>query len=223
MASTPSFYSKNSDELASQYNALDFEKVHSAWKAHWPMADEIVLDVGAGSGRDAKWMSEQGADVYALEPCDELREIGCATTGPNVTWIDDELPSLNRVQGMGIRFDLILVSAVWMHLAPTTRARAFRKLSNLLAPNGRLVITLRHGGFDDGRVGYEVSVAELEQFAKDTALLVKTVRDADDQMKRSQIYWQTIVFSLPDDGSHMLPRRPSINSDSKRTCPVNQE
>ena len=216
MASTPSFYSKNADELASQYNALDFEKVHSAWKAHWPMADETVLDVGAGSGRDAKWMSKQGADVYALEPCDELREIGCATTGPNVTWIDDELPSLNRVQGMGIRFDLILVSAVWMHLAPTTRARAFRKLSNLLAPNGRLVITLRHGGFDDGRVGYEVSVAELEQFAKDTALLVKTVRDADDQMKRSQIYWQTIVFSLPDDGSGDLNKvRHIIVNDNK--------
>ncbi|WP_456295889.1 methyltransferase domain-containing protein [Vibrio sp. AK197] len=216
MASTLSFYSKNANELASQYNTLDFENVHSSWKAYWPMSGDRVMDVGAGSGRDAKWMVEQGADVYALEPCDELREFGRCFTGPDVTWINDELPSLNRVQGMGMRFDLILVSAVWMHLAPTTRARAFRKLSNLLAPNGRLVITLRHGEFEDERVGYEVSVTELEQFAKDTALLVKEVRDSEDRMKRNAVYWQTVVLSLPDDGSGDLNKvRHIIVNDNK--------
>ncbi len=180
------------------------------------MAGDRVLDVGAGSGRDAKWMHEQGADVYALEPCDELRELGGVYTGPNVTWINDELPTLNRVQGIGVRFDLILVSAVWMHLAPSYRARAFRKLSNLLAPNGRLVITLRHGAFDDERLGYEVSVAELEQFAKDTALLVKIVRDGEDEMQRSSVRWQTVVFSLPDDGSGDLNKvRHIIVNDNK--------
>ncbi|MGR5093013.1 methyltransferase domain-containing protein [Vibrio maritimus] len=216
MTSTTSFYSENANSLSAQYNALDFESVHSAWKAHWPLSGDMVLDVGAGSGRDAKWMCEKGADVYALEPCRELRELGQSHTGSEVTWIDDALPSLSQVQGMGVRFDLILVSAVWMHLAPSSRARAFRKLSNLLSPNGRLVITLRHGEFNDNRVGYEVSVGELEQFAKDTALLVKEVRDSEDGMNRTGVRWQTVVFSLPDDGSGDLNKvRHIIVNDNK--------
>ena len=44
-----------------------------------------------------------------------------------------------------ISFDLILLSAVWMHIPPSDRARSIRKLANLLKPGGKLVISLRHG------------------------------------------------------------------------------
>ncbi|MGF1750611.1 methyltransferase domain-containing protein [Vibrio cionasavignyae] len=216
MTATSSFYSKNAQLLSEQYNALNFDKVHGAWKSHWPLAGDVVLDVGAGSGRDAKWMLAQGAEVFALEPCKELLELGKAFTGPEVTWIEDELPSLNQIQNLGIRFDVILVSAVWMHIAPSARSRAFRKLSNLLASNGKLVISLRHGDFEDGRVGYPVSVNELEQFAQDTALLARQVQDSEDSMQRDNVSWQTVVFSLPDDGSGDLNKvRHIIVNDNK--------
>ncbi|MGR5176868.1 class I SAM-dependent methyltransferase [Vibrio mediterranei] len=216
MSITRSFYDKNADSLAAQYNSVKFEKVHAAWELYWPIQGDTVLDVGAGSGRDAKWMLEQGAEVFALEPCKELAEIGKTHCGPEVIWIDDELPGLNQVQSLGIRFDVILVSAVWMHVAPSARSRAFRKLSNLLAPNGRLVITLRHGSFADDRISYPVSVAEIEKYAKDTALLIKDIRDSDDSLKRAQVTWQTVVLSLPDDGSGDLNKvRHIIVNDSK--------
>ncbi|MFA0086365.1 methyltransferase domain-containing protein [Vibrio sp. 10N.261.51.F12] len=216
MTTTSSFYRKNAQSLSEQYNVLDFDKVHSAWKPYWPLAGDVVLDVGAGSGRDAKWMMEQGAEVFALEPCKELLAIGKAFSGPKVTWIEDELPSLNQIQSLGIRFNVILVSAVWMHIAPSARSRAFRKLSNLLAPNGKLVISLRHGGFDDGRVSYPVSVTELEQLAQDTALLARQVQESEDSLKRTNVSWQTAVFSLPDDGSGDLNKvRHIIVNDNK--------
>ncbi len=81
-----------------------------------------------------------------------------------------------------------------MHLATSHRERAFRKLSNLLAPNGRLVISLRHGEFTDGRKAYPVSVQELEQLAKNNALIVRQVSDSKDQLKRDDVYWQTVVI-----------------------------
>lgn len=179
MSSTSNFYNQNASSLAEQYNSATFENVHASWQPFWPHVGDRVLDVGAGSGRDAKWMSEQGCEVIALEPAASLLALGKVKTGDSVTWLDDALPVLEKTTNLGLRFDLILVSAVWMHLATSHRERAFRKLSNLLAPNGRLVISLRHGEFTDGRKAYPVSVQELEKLAKNSALMVRHVSDSE--------------------------------------------
>ncbi|MEG3693553.1 class I SAM-dependent methyltransferase [Vibrio coralliirubri] len=216
MSSSIPFYDKNAHTLCQQYNSVTFETVHKSWKAYWPLVGDKVLDVGAGCGRDALWMHNAGSDVIAIEPSVSLREQGSKYTGPSVTWIDDSLPSLSRTENLGMRFDLILASAVWMHLAPSHRERAFRKLSNLLAPNGKLVITLRHGEFQDSRQGYEVSVEELERLSKNSALLVRHVDDSQDTLNRSEVWWQTVVMTLPDDGSGDLNKvRHIIVNDNK--------
>lgn len=216
MSATTSFYEKNALLLAEQYDSLDFEVVHRAWSAYWPNPETTVLDIGAGSGRDAKWMNEQGCDVIAVEPSDALRQIGQQSTGLDVTWLNDSLPELKSVQSLGMRFDLILASAVWMHLAPSLRERVFRKLSNLLSPNGKLVISLRHGEFNDGRQGFPVSVEELEKLSKDHALQIQLVSESEDSLQRTGVSWQTVVLKLPDDGSGNLNTvRRIIVNDSK--------
>ncbi|GEA22216.1 hypothetical protein VH1807_contig00022-0163 [Vibrio harveyi] len=194
MSSTFHFYNQNAGSLAEQYDSTTFEQVHTSWQAFWPLVGDRVLDVGAGSGRDAKWMAKKGCEVIALEPATSLLKLGKAETDDSVVWLEDSLPALEKTTNLGLRFDLVLVSAVWMHLATSHRERAFRKLSNLLAPNGRLVISLRHGEFTDGRKAYPVSVQELEQLAKNNALTVRQVSDSKDQLKRDDVYWQTVVI-----------------------------
>ncbi|GAA5189976.1 methyltransferase domain-containing protein [Ferrimonas gelatinilytica] len=203
------FYRENAEPLARTYNKLPFERVHQSWSAYWPnsdCSDSYVLDVGAGSGRDSHWMALRGAQVIAVEPAYELAEIGKElTAGLPVTWIDDCLPGLLKTTELGMRFDLILVSAVWMHLAYSHREKAFRKLSNLLKPGGRLVITLRHGDFSDGRVAYPTQSSELEKFARRYGLAVSMLTQADsDAMGRGDVSWQSVVFTLPDDGKGSL-------------------
>jgi SAM-dependent methyltransferase len=216
MSSTIDFYHHNALTLSHQYNSVSFESVHHSWKPYWPLAGDKVLDVGAGSGRDARWMQQQGCEVIAIEPSNALRELGAEYTGVEVTWINDALPALSRTENLGMRFDLILVSAVWMHLPSSYRERSFRKLSNLLAPNGRLIISLRHGEFDDQRQGYPVSVEELEQLAKNSALQVRHIDESKDQLNRSEVWWQTVVMTLPDDGSGDLNKvRHIIVNDNK--------
>ncbi|KDN28387.1 SAM-dependent methlyltransferase [Vibrio fortis] len=216
MSSTIDYYHHNALTLSHQYNSVSFESVHHSWKLYWPLVGDKVLDVGAGSGRDARWMQQQGCEVIAIEPSNALRELGAEYTGVEVTWINDALPALSRTENLGMRFDLILVSAVWMHLPSSYRERAFRKLSNLLAPNGRLIISLRHGEFDDQRQGYPVSVEELEQLAKNSALQVRHIDESKDQLNRSEVWWQTVVMTLPDDGSGDLNKvRHIIVNDNK--------
>lgn len=214
-----SYYNKNAVELAKQYDSLSFESVHKSWKQYWPGKGANVLDVGAGSGRDAKWFSEHGCDVIAIEPSQPLRELGEENTGSDVTWLNDSLPVLEHTVTLGMRFDLILVSAVWMHLAVSHRERAFRKLSNMLAPNGKLVISLRHGDFSDGRQSYPVSVEDLERLAQDHALQVQLVSDSRDTLQRNDVHWQTVVLNLPDDGSGNLNtvRRIIVNDNKSAT------
>jgi len=97
-----------------------------------------------GSGRDAKALAKRGWQVIDVEPADRLRALGQAhTIGNDISWLNDTLPSLNLVLHLSQRFQLILVSAVWMHLDHDEQQRALRVLSSLLAPGVILVITCR--------------------------------------------------------------------------------
>jgi SAM-dependent methyltransferase len=76
---------------------------------------------------------------------------------------------------LGLSFDLILLSAVWMHVAPGERARAFRKLVTLLKAGGRLAFSLRLGPPDAERSLHPVTLAEIESLARAHGSLVETV------------------------------------------------
>ena len=211
------FYTLRAEDCFAQYQALSFEQVHQDWLDLLPAKAGLALDVGAGSGRDAAALAARGWDVVAVEPADGLMNLGRQhTQGLPVHWINDTLPQLAKVRALSQTYDLILLSAVWMHLPESMRESAFRVLANLLAPGGLLVISLRHGPSTDERVFHSVSVAELEQFAKQQALKVLRVSRTDDELQRKQVNWETVVFQLHDDGTGALPIvRHIIVNDSK--------
>ena len=167
------YYSANAPTLASRYDSLNPEALHASWSHLIPNQPGIALDIGAASGRDANWLAEKGWDVIAVEPCRKFRELAKPNSHANVIWQDDELPELKSLRTAGHRFNLILLSAVWMHVLPKKRERAFRIISELLAPGGILVFTLRHGNDERESLDREfhpVSTGELENFAKQRAL-----------------------------------------------------
>ncbi len=104
-----------------------------------------------------------------------------------------------------------------MHLAPSERERAFRKIANLLAPGGHFVVSLRFGEFADGRVAYPVSVDEIADLAKQFGLVLNHVSALTaDSAGRTEVQWQTLVLVLPDDGSASLSKiRHIVLNDSK--------
>lgn len=65
MTSTP-YYNNNAESLCSQYEALDASDIHRCWQYdHLPSQPGFACDIGAGSGRDAKWLATKGWDVVA--------------------------------------------------------------------------------------------------------------------------------------------------------------
>jgi len=210
-------YSRHAKRFFDQYQAMRFDDVHVGWLSQLPEHPGFALDVGAGSGRDAGALAERGWEVLAVEPAQGLRDLGVqATAGRAVQWMEDRLPELASVRALSYRFDLILVSAVWMHLAPTQRERAFRILTELLSPGGTLVITLRHGPGDDERTFYDTDRQELEGLARKRALVTTHAGADDDRLQRADVWWETMVFRLPDDGTGALPLlRHIIVNDTK--------
>ncbi|WP_448248654.1 methyltransferase domain-containing protein [Thalassotalea agariperforans] len=237
----PQFYNENAAELANQYLSKTFEQVHKSWAHFLPAIinnpDARILDLGAGAGRDVKFLAEQAQEkheqannthIYAVEPATDLANIGKQITKHisqkvKITWLEDSLPALNTVTKQEVSFDLILLSAVWMHIPPSERARSIRKLANLLKPGGKLVISLRHGQTADDyqtRKMFDVCADELKQLATEVGLFTKLETPKEtDELGRNHIHWQTVVLQLPDDGTGAFPfiRHVAINDGKSAT------
>ena len=113
-----------------------------------PSFSAKVADIGAGTGRDAAWFARKGHNVLAVEPVRELRDAGQALhIEANITWLDDRLPHLCAMSAYE-PFDLITLCAVWQHLSDGERAIAIPRLAKAIAPEGVLIMSLRHGPGD---------------------------------------------------------------------------
>jgi SAM-dependent methyltransferase len=199
-------YEQHAARLVSQYESLAFEDVHAGLLDLLPAPGATVLDVGAGSGRDVAWFAANGYDVVAVEPSDAMlaraRELHPSN---KIHWLADTLPDLAKVRRLGLSFDFILLSAVWMHIPPEARERSLRKLATLLAPKGRIAISLRLGAPDTERAMHEVSLQELAALAQQFGLRIVRTTESQDRLGRAEVTWANVVLGLPDDGLGALP------------------
>ncbi len=126
-----------------------------------------VLDVGAGTGADAAWLADRGHHVVAVEPTRALRLPGMERhPSPRIEWLDDSLPDLVATRRTARIFDLVMMTAVWMHLDRRERAIAMPHLACLLGPGGLLLMSLRHGSVPPGRRMFDVAAGETVELAQ---------------------------------------------------------
>ena len=192
--------------LAERYESIDPDAIHAWFADHLPPPPAAVLDVGAGSGRDAAWFAAKGYEVVAVDPsATMLAEARQRHPASRVSWIRDCLPSLDRVVGRGLSYDVILLNAVWMHVRPDKRQRAFRKLISHLKPGGLIIFALRVGGNDAADGMFPSSAAEIESLARRHGAMVLAGNATPDSLGRPGTRWEQVALQLPDDGTGALP------------------
>ncbi len=196
MSEATSGYAAEADRLAVQYESVTFEEVH-ALVLHLLPPSGRALDIGAGTGRDAAALADRGFAVTAVEPTAELRAHGARLHAAKaIAWIDDSLPDLPVLAAGGERFDLVMLTAVLMHLDAGERSRAMARLAAHLAPGGRLVITLRHGPVPAGRRMFDVSGEETLALAGAHGLAGLFSADRPDMFGRHGISWTVLALTL---------------------------
>ncbi|TDH61598.1 methyltransferase domain-containing protein [Dankookia rubra] len=200
-------YHRGFREFAEAYEAFGFEQIHAGALPFLPPKPGLMLDIGAGSGRDAGWFAAKGWEIVAVEPAAAMRqEAARRHPSSQIRWLDDRLPALAAVHRLGLGFDLAWLSGVWMHIPPEDRPRAMRKLATLLRPGGRLVLTLRHGPAPEDRPMWPVDANEVERLGLDHGLALRVATEhVEDRHGRRDIRWRTVILDLPDDGAGALP------------------
>ena len=67
------WYDASAAELAPRYESVSPDELLSWLVDFLPVAPGLVLDIGAGTGRDAAWFTEKGYKVIAVEPSGGMR------------------------------------------------------------------------------------------------------------------------------------------------------
>lgn len=192
------YYDSFGENYFERYESLAFSRTHRAFLTYLPKRKgSCCLDIGAGSGRDAAALARRGYQVTAVEPSLKMRQFAkMRHPGLGIHWVDDHLPGLLKVKEEGGRFDFILLSAVWMHIAPHDRIPAMTTLRELLSSGGYIGMTLRLGPVAADREMFPVSDAEIAELAEACRLqIVFKSRSNRDSLSRNDVKWKKVVLT----------------------------
>jgi 2-polyprenyl-3-methyl-5-hydroxy-6-metoxy-1,4-benzoquinol methylase len=194
-AEAADYYSRQANELLDRYEGVSFETVHADLLRHIPVVAGAALDIGAGSGRDAAWLASHGWTIVAVEPSAALRE-GGRRLHPDgrIRWVDDCLPDLAKTRGLKRKFDLILLSAVWMHVAPEAEEIALTALAGLCAPGCIVSISVRMGGDENRRGFYPTDLSQLKERARRNHFEIIAEDLSPDRLGRAGVVWTGLVL-----------------------------
>lgn len=191
-------YAEEAAVLLDRYEKSRFEDVHAAVRQYFPERASTIVDIGAGTGRDAAYLANLGHHVVAVEPTAELREPARKLhPSENIEWVDDSLPGLARLLNRQATFDVVMLNAVWMHLDEEQRELSMGNISRLIHAGSTLFITLRHGPVPENRRMFEVSSSETIQLASQHSmelLFESQGESVADPNRSAGITWSKLVL-----------------------------
>lgn len=191
------FYDDNALRLFNDYQSIKFRDIFADVESYFLASRGDALDVGSGSGRDSAALFKMGYKVTAVEPSDNMRNLAAENHKHcDITWVNDSLPDLRKITQSLKTFDLIIVSAVWMHLSEYQQERSLFTLFNLLSANGVMIITLRLGPAEPDRQISMVYTEDLVELSKKVGLTVEHISPVNtDSFNRPSVTWQKVVLS----------------------------
>jgi protein-L-isoaspartate O-methyltransferase len=188
-------YADEAPELLQRYESISFADTHRSAMHLIPKQPCHVLDIGAGTGRDAAGFAALGHRVVAVEPTEEMRRGAMALhPSPLIEWLDDSLPDLATVLARGEPFDVVMLTAVWMHLNEQQRRRAMPNVAALTREGGVMIMTLRHGPVPPGRRMFEVSAEETIGLAQPLGFRCVLNRQAVSSLRQPGVTWTRLAF-----------------------------
>ncbi|HZK91498.1 MAG TPA: class I SAM-dependent methyltransferase [Stellaceae bacterium] len=188
-------YANEAPDLLKRYESISFWDAHRLIRYLIPDAPCRVVDIGAGTGRDAAGFAAMGHSVVAVEPTEELRRGAMALhPSPLIEWLDDSLPNLPILRARDELFDVVMLTAVWIHLDARQRCRAMPNVASLVREGGALTLSLRHGPVPPGRRMFEVSAEETIRLAQPLGLR-PILNQVVESTRQPSVTWTRLAFA----------------------------
>jgi SAM-dependent methyltransferase len=142
------------EENKQKYRSFDHEKIHAPFYRNLrAVINESrsngrtvrVLDVGSGTGENARLMADMGAHVVAVEPAAAMQRFGGDLYAhQHIQLVVDAMPSLSTTRELASndnKFDVVLISASLQYVAPDDLKEALGVIAEVTKPNGLIRIT----------------------------------------------------------------------------------
>ncbi len=155
MNKTIQYYNDNAIEFASNTKDVTLSNIQNQFIELLPEAGRI-LDFGCGSGRDAKYFSENGFQVEAIDGAEELCKFAREYSGiPVRCMLFQELNEINKYDGIWACSSII-------HLSKPELIHVFSNMINALKNNGVIYTSFKYGDFEGMRKGrYFIDFTEV--------------------------------------------------------------
>ena len=160
-----------------------------------------ALDLGAGEGRNAVWLAEQGWQVTAVDFSQVALERAAAVAKRAGVRVDLVAADLTEYTPAAATFDLVVV--LYLHLPPDARHRVLDQAGLALRPGGRLLIVghdlanlaAGHGGPQEPSVLYTPDRITV-QLPGLTVARAQTVRRQVQTMEGTATAFDTLVLAV---------------------------
>lgn len=171
-------------------NPLVTQTAHSLAAHAALFSSASVLELGCGTGRNAKTAIAFGATAYAgIDASRSMLDIARRIDEPRLTWVEAELGSYDAASADDAPYDLVLICLVLEHFEDI--AAIVNAASCALSPGGKLIALELHPSLHDGGVranfrvdGHEIRLPsfrhvapELEAACARASLSVLSIRD----------------------------------------------
>lgn len=138
MDTTIEYYNKNAKEYAQTTRLVDMQEVYNHFEEYL-LPHSHILDVGCGSGRDAKHFKEKEYLVTGIDASIELCKIASQYAG--ITVINSRIEDVE----INEKYDAIWACASLLHVERKQIVSVFKRLYKLLKEDGIFYASWKYG------------------------------------------------------------------------------
>ena len=199
-------YNAQAGSLCQTYNKLATEDVLPGIASVLPLNRGNAVDLGCGSGRDAFRLASHYSFQSVLGVDASIEMIRNAWNAnqmaAQISYIEDEMPALQRVKARSQSFDFYLMSAAWMHLDTDERKQMILLMDGLARANATAYLSLRHGPSPADRPMFDTSVEEVRDLAAGVGAKSIVLPATADQQGRGNVTWDYVALQLQPTKPH---------------------
>lgn len=186
-------YDATAKARCAQYETVDFRWLYDALTERL-QPGSTILEIGCGSGRDARALAERGYLVTATDASSGmLVEAQRLSSGDNPRFAHKAFPLASADSLLQQSFDAILAIAVLMHIPHSERHTFFAQVSRLLKPDGLFMGAWSNNRVDKKRLFVNLMEDDIRSYAQISNMLLLEITHSQDALGR-KINWITCLL-----------------------------